>query len=385
MSIDKVDMVKKRILVFSDYFIPGFKAGGPIKSILNLTKAIQDDYEVLVVTRNKDFGVENVYSNVIINKFTKVFGFKVIYTDQINFNRIYSIISLFNPHVIHLNSYFSIFTFLVLVLKKIKFIKTKIILSPRGELLQNALKIKYFKKKLFMKCCKFINFHNDIAFHSTSDEEASVISNYHKNKVYSLPNLASIVKESKLPIIKQSKYLRIIFISRIRDNKNLLFAIEILKNFPENDIVFDIYGPIEDAKYWAKCLKAISNLPPNVKSKYCGVVKSTDVKKIMSKYQVLFLPTKTENFGHVIVEAMQVGLIPLISNETPWNDLQENNAGWALSLDNKEEFINVIKSICHYNRQNIQSLSQNVRKYIKKKLNNSETIKRYKEMYNDII
>ena len=380
-----VDMAKKRILVFSDYFVPGFKAGGPIKSILNLSKAIEDAYEVLVVTRNKDFGAENVYSDVVINKVTQVCGFKVIYIDRINFKRIYSIISLFNPHVIHLNSYFSIFTSLVLVLRRMKFIKSEIVLSPRGELLQNALDIKYFKKKIFMQCCKFIDLHIDIAFHSTSDEEASAISNYHQNKVYLLPNLASFVKESKSYVIKPSKPLRIVFISRIRDNKNLLFAIEILQNIPDNDIVFDIYGPIEDAKYWAKCLRAMNNLPPTITSKYCGVVKSTDVQKTMSEYQVLFLPTKTENFGHVIVEAMQVGLIPLISSETPWNDLQENNAGWALSLDKKEEFISVIKSIYHYDRQNIHSLSQNVRKYIQTKLNNNETIKRYKEMYNDLI
>ena len=380
-----VDMAKKRILVFSDYFVPGFKAGGPIKSILNLSKAIEDAYEVLVVTRNKDFGAENVYSDVVINKVTPVFGFKVIYIDRINSKCINSIINLFNPHVIHLNSYFSIFTSLVLVLRRMKFIKIEIVLSPRGELQQNALDINYFKKKLFMKCCKFINLHNDIAFHSTSDEEASAISNYHKNKVYLLPNLASFVKESKSYVVKPSKPLRIVFISRIRDNKNLLFAIEVLQNIPDNDIVFDIYGPIEDAKYWAKCLRAMNNLPLTIKSKYCGVVKSTDVQKTMSEYQVLFLPTKTENFGHVIVEAMQVGLIPLISSETPWNDLQENNAGWALSLDKKEEFISVIKSIYHYDRQNIHSLSQNVRKYIQTKLNNNETIKRYKEMYDDLI
>lgn len=378
-------MAKKRILVFSDYFVPGFKAGGPIKSILNLSNAIEDAYEVLVVTRNKDFGAENVYSDVVINKVTQLCGFKVIYIDRINFKRIYSIINLFNPHVIHLNSYFSIFTSLVLVLRRMKFIKSEIVLSPRGELLHNALDINYLKKKLFIKCSNFIGLHVDIAFHSTSQAELSAVSNYHQNKIYLLPNLASIEKESKLDLFKPLRPLRIVFISRIRDNKNLLFAIEVLQNIPNRDIIFDIYGPIEDAEYWAKCLKAISSLPPKIKSKYCGVVKSTDVQKTMSEYQVLFLPTKTENFGHVIVEAMQAGLIPVIGSETPWNDLQEYNAGWALSLDKKEEFIRVIKSIYHYDMQNIHSLSQNVRKYIKTKLNNNETIKRYKEMYNDLV
>ena len=44
------------------------------------------------------------------------------------------------------------------------------------------------------------------------------------------------------------------------------------------------------------------------------------------------LPTKTENFGHAIYESMACGLPVLISDKTPWHNLEKNKAGFDLSL-----------------------------------------------------
>ncbi|WP_371394307.1 glycosyltransferase [Glycocaulis abyssi] len=65
----------------------------------------------------------------------------------------------------------------------------------------------------------------------------------------------------------------------------------------------------------------------------------------ISKYDAFFLPSRGENFGHAIAKSLSAGTPVLISDQTPWNDVGEHNAGWALSLDHPSEFVAVIESM----------------------------------------
>ena len=47
----------------------------------------------------------------------------------------------------------------------------------------------------------------------------------------------------------------------------------------------------------------------------------------------MFLPTFAENYGHSIVEALSVGTPMLISDNSPWKNLQEKGFGWEISLN----------------------------------------------------
>ena len=51
-----------------------------------------------------------------------------------------------------------------------------------------------------------------------------------------------------------------------------------------------------------------------------------------------FLPTLGENFGHAIAEALAAGLPPVISDRTPWRDLDRHGAGTVLSLEEPGKF-----------------------------------------------
>ena len=158
-------MKKNKILFFSDYFIPGFKAGGPIKSILNLVKEMEKSYDVLLITRNHDFGDEKKYKETVSNRINKVGSLNIIYVDDIKIKFIFQTIKNFEPDIIHLNSFFSYFSIVVLILKRFLMIPCNILLSPRGELQENALRIKSFKKKYKMAFSSCLLLHNKINFH----------------------------------------------------------------------------------------------------------------------------------------------------------------------------------------------------------------------------
>lgn len=131
------------------------------------------------------------------------------------------------------------------------------------------------------------------------------------------------------------------------------------------EAAFDIYGPIEDDSYWKECQIEIEKLPKNVTVNYCGLVSHDAVHEIFSKYDAFLFPTFSENYGHVIAEALAVGTPVIISDQTPWNDINDANAGWALPLENEEAFTSAIQEIIGCNHNNYFN---SAKKYAKEKM-----------------
>jgi len=369
----------KRILIFTNNFLPGNRAGGPVTSIANLCNLLNNEYDIIIVTSNKDFGSNEPYSNVAWDKVVQYNTFNIIYHSAITINVIRETIKELNPNLIYLNSFFSNFTQMVLWLLFKNKITTPIVLAPRGELQENALAIKALKKKVYLFGYKLLKIYTKIQFHATDIIEYNRI-----KKIFGITSIVTIPNVPKItnvqPLNKQKDTLKLIFISRIRDNKNLLFALEALQSCQVN-IIFDIYGPIEDETYWDTCQVSIKYLPINIKTNYKGIVPPTKIINIMRQYHALLLPTKTENFGHVIVEAMQAGLIPIISDQTPWIDLEHNKAGWSLDLNNVTNFTQAINTLYTMDSNTYTRLSTNTMKFISMKLNIEDLKQRYVKMF----
>lgn len=66
---------------------------------------------------------------------------------------------------------------------------------------------------------------------------------------------------------------------------------------------------------------------------------------VLSNYDAFLFPTKGENYGHVIYEALAAGCVPVISDRTPWLDLEENGCGYVVPLEDQDDFIKTIKEL----------------------------------------
>jgi glycosyltransferase involved in cell wall biosynthesis len=370
-----------KILFFIDSFLPGCKGGGPVTSISNLASLLNNNFKILICTKNHDFGSSDIYTEIISDKITEFKGVNVIYLSKMNIPSVAKVVDEFSPDIIYLNSFFSRLTQLVCFLNHVKYNK-RIVIAPRGELQVNALKIKYVKKSVYLFFYKILKIQKNMLFHSTDIIESDSIKKLLKtNNITEIKNVVKVYKFK--PLVKDDNALKIIFVSRISKKKNLLFALRLLK-FIERRVVFDIYGPKEDVKYWGKCQEAIDNLPANVSVLYKGELSQQKVITIMRDYNALLLPTLSENFGHVIVEAMQVGLIPIISDQTPWVGLQELNIGWSIPLHREGDYIEAINSLCIMDKKSYTDKSFRVSSYIHTKIDSKLVAEKYLRFFNNI-
>ena len=74
----------KKVLIFVDSFLPGYKGGGPVTSISNLTSLLNDKMDILICTRNHDFGDTKVYTGIVSDTITKFEDKKIIYLSKLN-------------------------------------------------------------------------------------------------------------------------------------------------------------------------------------------------------------------------------------------------------------------------------------------------------------
>jgi len=382
-------MVKKRILVFSGTYIPGYKGGGPIRSLENIFNQLSEDVDFYLVTSNRDVGDKKPYKGINTNTWTAVGKVSVFYINESYLKKsvFNEILEKVKPDTIYLNSLFSFYSIYILwILSISRFNRIRLLLAPRGELSPGALKERKIKKFFFILLTKHLKIYKNLQWHASSELEFfDIKKQYDKyRRIYIASNLVNTTKMKSYDIVNLSKNkaeIRIIFLSRITKKKNLDFAIESLSNLKGN-VIFDIYGPQEDQAYTEKCKKLVLNLPSNIIVSFKGDVMHDKISQLFVKYDVFYFPTKSENFGQVIWESLSSGCPVLISDQTPWNNIENHRVGWVRSLSKMNNFSKVLQGIIDNNLEYYFD-RQNIYNYALQVANTSKSIMANKQMFNN--
>jgi len=235
--------------------------------------------------------------------------------------------------------------------------KVPVILAPRGEFAPGALAIKRLIKKSYLRVAALAGLTRRIIWHATSKEEFRDIKRVQGGDaaIVLAPNLPAPPESDAYErhAQKAESMARLVSLSRICEMKNLLGALSALKYCTEN-VGLDIYGPIEEPDYWDSCQKAIRSLPENVTVSYKGEAAPGKTAEILGRYDALFLPTFGENFGHAIVEAWAAATPVIISDRTPWLDLEADETGWNASPTDYEGFAKIIDRLSRMTEENHQ-------------------------------
>jgi glycosyltransferase involved in cell wall biosynthesis len=380
---------KKKIVVLIDWYLPGTKAGGPVRSIYSLIRLLKDKYEFYILTSNRDLGSQREYENIQSDVLFESEGvyYRYFSKRQLNEKEILATIKQIEPALVYLNSFWSYsFSVSVVRAKHRKALKIPLLLAPRGMLSSGALGLKYFKKRAFLFAVKFFGWYNSIPFHATNEQEKNEILNEFPDVAIKIASNVNAIKATSTLKTKNKNELRLFYLSRISKVKNLLFALEALKAIsPEVQITYDIFGNVEDASYWEQCKYFISQLPEHIQVNYKGEIPFEQVQSTLLSYHALLLPTLNENFGHSIVESLSSGCIAIISDQTPWNDLEGHHSGYALPLSDRSAFTKALEELALLDQVEFQQRSENAITYISTKINLEQSRQQYISLFNESI
>lgn len=366
-------------------FFPGKKYGGPPVSVDNICSLINDsDTQIYIVTTNHDLGDKERYQEIVTG-WNNRGNCKVLYLSDTDYTKsvFENVIKQISPDLLYLQGLFQRCILPCLHLSKKYGIK--VLIAPRGELCSGAFKKKY-KKIPYLILLKKLGCLEGVYFQSTCEEETREILRWltsSSDKIFNISNIPSIPKYPVVRATKISGEIRIVFVSRLVPKKNLLYALNIFSEIKEN-VIFDIYGAIEDVDYWKICKDIINKLPINIKVTYKGVASHEEIHSIFANYHIFFFPTFSENYGHVIAEALSVGCYVLTSDQVPWLDMGEYGAGSCISLDNRSLFKKTILYFLEMNDDDYAKIRNNCIVYSKTKLNIDDLRLKYNNMFESI-
>lgn len=233
----------------------------------------------------------------------------------------------------------------LLAIRKMKN-KPAAVLAVRGMLAPSAMAIKAIKKKAFLRLAKLKGIYSGVCFHATNEKEAEETKRVfgRSANVRIAGNLPRKTNAAVAAHRRKNNPLRIVSIARIAPEKNTLYAIQSLMNVKVSvEIVF--FGSVYSEDYFRECRAAAEKLPAHIRVSFPGPVLSEEIASTFSGYDLLFLPSRGENFGHIILESMQAGVPVLISDQTPWKNLAEHSAGWEIPLRSPDVFAEKIERL----------------------------------------
>jgi glycosyltransferase involved in cell wall biosynthesis len=379
------------VLTFVACYLPGYKSGGPVRTIANMVRHLGDEFDFWIVARDRDAFDTKSYSGVKVDDWNTVGKAQVFYASP-GFMTIKNISRLIRqiPHdVLYLNSFFNFrFSILPLVARRFGLLPDKpVILASRGEFSQGALGLKARKKQIYLSSANTLGLYNNMIWQASSEHEVNDIKREMGKRIQKIsiaPDLPSAVPQ--LPVMQQCSDthsdcpLKIIFLSRISPMKNLDYALGVLAQV-KAEIQFDLYGIVDDQEYWRQCRDLIEGLPENIRVEYKGCIVHEKVFEIFSQYDLFFLPTKGENFGHVIYESLSAGTPPLISDQTPWRDFEEKGVGWVLSLDDMGAFVRTIEQFVRIDCKSRCAMRERARQYAVEVNQNSAVLQANKDLF----
>ncbi len=349
--------MKPTVLILVGHYLPGSKAGGPIRSIANLVAALGEEFDFRIVTSDRDLGDESAYSNVRAGAWNPVGDASVRYVAPEDLGaEVPRAAAEIEPDLVYAQSYFSPATSVRPRLASWRGrLRAPLLVAPRGEFSPGALLQKGAKKRAFLAASRVLGLDRGVLWHSTAPTETEDIRRTlgPRAEIFEAPAIPSPGPDAPLPRAKSPGRLEAAFISRVSPKKNLDGAIRLLRGVPGARLT--VYGPKEDAAYWRRCLALAAESGVEVADG--GALRGDEVADAFGRAHVFLFPTLGENYGHAIMESLQAGTPVIVSDRTPWRGLREAGVGWDLPLEDEVGFRAALAEVCALDAEGFAVLS----------------------------
>ena len=378
-----------RILCFVAYYLPGYQAGGPLRTIANFVDHLGDEFDIRIVTRDRDVLDTKPYADVVIDGWNTLGKAQVFYASAktLNLGGVASLLRHTDHDILYLNSFFAFsFTTLPLLARRLGMAPRKpCVIAPRGEFSSGAIALKAWKKRQYLSVVKSLGLYKDLHWQASSEfERQDIVREFgvNPNCVFIAPDLPPLTPGlDQNPLTRKPGSLRIVFLSRITPKKNLDYLLRVL-GWVQVDVELAIYGTLENPNYWEQCCAAMGELPSNINARYIGAVSPVDVLPTFAAYDLFVFPTRGENYGHVVLEALMAGTPVLISDQTPWGS-SEDGAVEILPLAEQHQWAIAITRWASFDDGELYRRRQAAYLYAQNYLDSSEVIQQNRQLFLD--
>ncbi|WBB69867.1 glycosyltransferase family 4 protein [Micromonospora sp. WMMD812] len=318
------------MLVTSTFFEPGFRGGGPVRSVAHILDAAAPGVAPILVTRDRDLGATEAYPG-LSGRWVDRGRARVFYLPRRRPRQWYGLwrqLRAARFDLLYVNSLWAPMSLVPILAVRLRLLRAdRVMVAPRGECSPGALSLKSGRKRLFVTGWRRVLRSLGVEFHASTEREAADV-----RGMFPWATVRINANQTGLPLepapvpAPVPGPLRLVFVGRIAAMKNLALALEALAGVGR-PVTLDVYGPIEDAAYWRRCEALLAALPPNVRATYRGSLAPSAVLDVFADHDALVLPTLGENFGHVIAESLAASCPVLCSDRTPWTSVLRDGGG----------------------------------------------------------
>ncbi|WP_204343862.1 glycosyltransferase [Psychroserpens algicola] len=208
------------------------------------------------------------------------------------------------------------------------------IISPHGMLYPEGLNTSKWFKKVALLLFQKKDLKKATAFHATSHREMKYLRAFGlQQPIAVIPNAIDVNTIQTASTHKKSDPIKIGFLGRLAPIKNLevLFeawhASEALTRQAELVIIGD------GEEHYMEHLRTVITKKNIENITFTGFLSGEAQEKVMQQLSYLILPSKSENFGMVVPEALARQIPVIASKGTPWEELKTHSCGWWIDND----------------------------------------------------
>lgn len=381
---------KPKILFCTGTFFPAYRTGGPARSMTNLVRSLEGDFDCSVLTLGADLGER---LEVPTDRWLRVHDAQVYYLSPERWSvRAMEKLIRETPHdLLYLNGFNDVmYSISPLWLRwRGRIPRRPVIVAPRGDFsfgcIHSGGGLKSLKKNVYRVVSRQIGMYREVAFQATSDHEAADIRRYFPHQpIRFAPNLSDPTMPSPRDHRKEPGTLKLVYLARIHEIKRTDWALERIAEL-HGTVRLDLYGPIDGDGYWNLCQERIRTMPTNVTVEYHGPLPHERMAEAFADADFFILPTRNENFGHSIIEAMKYSCPVVISDRTCWRNLSQVYAGWDLPMEDAGAWNETLQRCVEMGPEEYGRFVSGAWRYAKENVNTPETVDQSRRMFLDTL
>lgn len=282
------------------------------------------------------------------------------------------------PHLVHINGIWTPQNWLFQ--KEAQKLGIVVILSPHGMLEPYILKRNSLKKKLAMflyqnKAILSVNY-----LHTTAQSELDQVRNLgYKQLSGMIPNGIDISEIEKKQNPFNERVKNILFLSRVHPKKGIEILIDSVSKLNTYKINITIAGEGE-ASYIHKLKNYAKEKQVMQFFNFVGGLYGEEKKRVFQNADLFVLPTYSENFGIVIVEALASNIPVITTKGTPWEELNLYKCGWWINLS-EENLKNTILEAINKSPKELEEMGEKGRVLVEEKYEIKQVTGQMSEFY----